>query len=278
MANCLRAGTKVPTPVVELSKAAENLRPPGEKYADILVDIVSRLSKLRADIKSGRVTDWLKILDMTVEIDQSFSQWASDAPDRWRYTTSFYQIDNDPIHGNASKCMEYTFFGRFDTYPDLWATNVWNYYRATRMIISWMILNLLAHTPPETSSYLPGTIITLRRNAEENKIQLAEDICASVAFSFNPVSCQSIASGKKLPEPTYTPGGCLGGSLLIYPLDVAAWIPQPQSYLRTWMFSCLEHIAHDMGIGRADAVLRFLEESKNNGGDDYDFREMLLQN
>jgi hypothetical protein len=267
MANCLRVGTKVPTPIVELSKAAENLRPPGEKYADILVDIVSRLTTLRADIKSRRVTDWLTILDMAVEIDQSFTQWASDVPARWRYTTSFHHFDNNVILGNFPKCMNYTFCGRFDIYPDLWATNVWNYYRATRMITNWMILDLLAHTPTETFNCLPEAINTLRQKAEENKILLAEDICASVAFSFDPVGCQSIVLGQRLPDSTYTLGGCLGGSLLIYPIAVAVWILRSQPYLRMWMLSCLEHIAHDMRIGRAGAVFRLLEENKTNDGD-----------
>jgi hypothetical protein len=73
--------------------------------------------------------------------------------------------------------------------------------------------------------------------------------------------------GQRLPGSTYTPGGCLGGSLLIYPITVAAWISRSQPYLRIWMLSCLKHIAHDMGIGRAGAVLRLLEENKTNDGD-----------
>ncbi|KAH8696321.1 hypothetical protein BGW36DRAFT_297609 [Talaromyces proteolyticus] len=267
MANCLRVGAEVPALIVEISKAAENLRPEGEKYADILVGIVSRLSTLRADIKSGRIADWLRILEMAMEIDRSFNKWASDAPARWHYVTLFHRVNDDATLKNSPLSVKYAYCGRYDIYPDLWATNVWNYYRATRMIVNWMILSLLAYTHTGPPNYSPAVINTLQQKAKENTIQLAEDICASVAFSFDPVGCRSIASGQKLPDSTYTAGGCLGGSLLIYPIAVAASISRSPSYLRTWMLSCLEYIAHDMGIGRAGSVLWLLEENKRKNID-----------
>ncbi|KAL2816557.1 hypothetical protein BJX63DRAFT_139042 [Aspergillus granulosus] len=237
MANCLRTQTRVPKTVRKLSKIVQSCRPVNDARVEDLVDLIAELSDLLADVKDNGLPDPVEAIGRARDIDNRLHLWSLSLPLQWQCA-----LRNAPRQkGNVISELSYNDY--YYVYGDLWACNIWSYYRNARIMLNLLIrdrlLPFLAIQPyPEWKP--------LMQEARTNIERLSADILLSVPFAIATqyASFQRGVNWRRA-------GGCLGGYYISWPLYVAASVQSPRSPLREWALGQLQVLGNSMGIGQA---------------------------
>jgi hypothetical protein len=89
-----------------------------------------RLLYLRLAIKSGEITDQEAICKAAIEMDRNLEAWRASLKPSWSYTT----VD-------AGNVPASTYFdGKRHIYSNLWTAQLWNNWRALRILVNQIIL------------------------------------------------------------------------------------------------------------------------------------------
>jgi hypothetical protein len=227
------------------------LRPQLEAHCDCIINIIGRLSNLRADIIAGILTDVEEILSAALALNGELVAWAAEVPPEFTYTV----VEDPPpnaLDGVAYGCKPYC--NRYHVYHDLWVSHAWNLYRCARILTCEIIITCLRRlTPPREvpGKVLQRQIAMLYRTSQD----LAVDICGSAPYHLGAGCIYAGSKSGKIPaSQTY-----MGGILLLLPLAIAAATGRRGREMRRWVIQCLRVIGHAMGIDQAFAVIQVLE-------------------
>lgn len=126
-------------------------------------EISFRIVNFKAAIQNGHVTDPDTILQQANQIDEKLVAWKATASHSWMYGT----VDSARTPG-----VPY-FEGKCHVYPNLWVAEIWNNWRALRILVNQIILY---HIP------LTHSIYSLKRaNAQSTILTLSTEICISTS-------------------------------------------------------------------------------------------------
>lgn len=137
------------------------------KYASpaSISEISFRAANLRAAIRTREITDPVTIRKLALGIDTDLQSWEAVVPPSWRY-----KIIDDP-NITIGTC----FVGTRYVYPEHWTIEIWNNWRALRILISHIIVQNEARIMHGDESKKLAALAVIR--------QLSMDICISV-YSF----------------------------------------------------------------------------------------------
>ncbi|KAH8697980.1 hypothetical protein BGW36DRAFT_379783 [Talaromyces proteolyticus] len=234
MANCLRTQTRVPETIKQLSKVVTLYRSEEIVHSETLVNLVAEVSDFIAEVRADGIPDYVEVIERAKDLDKRLEAWTSNLSTRWQYAVHTYS-------GSQHLLPNHTCNGSYHLYPDIWACNIWAYYRTARIILNLVIRDRIP-PPPNTSSRWGSVFNAANRNIENLAVDILLSVPFSVSLRFSPPS---------LSEGDSQAGGCLGGYSILWPLYVAASVSAPNSLHRKWAANRLEYIGHTMGIGQA---------------------------
>lgn len=178
--------------------------------------------------------DSTETIRIAQDIDKRLDIWSRNLSARWKYIVK-------SCSGRQHLVPDHTCNGNYHLYPDIWACNIWAYYRTARILLNLAIrdrLLPLLQTRPELESDIEA--------AKKNIHKFSTDILLSVPFSLSlRFSLPSLNEGH------WRAWGCLGGYSILWPLYVAASVSASGSPHRKRAINRLEYIGHTMGIGQA---------------------------
>jgi hypothetical protein len=172
------------------------------------------------------------------ELDVGFQNWPSSLPEDWLFT----------LH--TSKGSDSTsgllYEGSVHRYKAYGHAAVWNRYRAVRIIVNDIHLQLLSRLPQNPS------LITQVETCQKNVGSLATDLCYSVPvfFSSNPASHDSVSKSAKSnrnildTQQTITP---MMATVIAWPVTVAISTEAVPNAQKQWLQSKLKTIAGVVG-------------------------------
>ncbi|EAU33175.1 conserved hypothetical protein [Aspergillus terreus NIH2624] len=244
MANCLRTQTHVPDTVRRLSGFVQSCRSKEDVQVEVLVELIAEMADLLADVKGNGIPNPLEAMGRAWVIDSRLEAWSLGLPQRWQYTIHHIPAN---LPGVIS---ELAFDGQYHVYQDIWACNIWNYYRNARVLLNLLIRDRLVvyltiQPYPEWKPLLDQTRSNIQR--------FSVDILLSVSFAIA-VQFASLQRGRDHTRP----GGYLGAYYVIWPLYVAVSVQIPGTPLWEWAVGRLEYIGRIMGIGQALLMARAL--------------------
>ncbi|KAE8371599.1 hypothetical protein BDV26DRAFT_275767 [Aspergillus bertholletiae] len=235
IASCLHWRLSVPSSIVHWSLQAMAERSTADAKADELVDLVAHVGRLLSQARMKLAPD---LIASAATIDRDLRQWRHSLPPRWTYQS----VRRPPVRDRSPSHMKCYYTEVYHIYPDLWACNIWNFYRSVRIRVNQLILNAAELSDQTQQAHARGTIT-----------QLATEIAESVPFALR------LVGNKETEFPLVD--HCLGGFTIIWPLYVAASTSPLGSPLREWAIERLEAIGHDMGIGLAQFMARTLRNT-----------------
>jgi hypothetical protein len=124
-------------------------------------EISFRIVNLSAAIQNGHVTDSDTILTQAHQIDRELMAWKVTVSHSWTYGT----VDSARSAGDAY------FDGKYHVYPKLWVAEIWNNWRALRILVNQIILSQISVTDSLDQSK--------RCNAQSIIRLMSTDICVS---------------------------------------------------------------------------------------------------
>lgn len=115
-----------------------------------------------------------RILYLALDIDSQLKQWAETVPDAWLWVsaTGFDLPSNMPRE-------TFIYNDRVDYYCDLSVLDIWNSYRAKRVMILSIITECILKTGPPYDEFLAHQAKYAFRTMQE----LVDDLCATVPYS-----------------------------------------------------------------------------------------------
>lgn len=116
-----------------------------------------------------------RILDIALEIDSQFSEWAQSVPENWAWHPAS-GFDCPP--GRPRELFVYG--DRIDFYSEPNIAKIWNSYRSRRMKILSTIIDCVCHLGSSYDDSLSHHI----RDSLKTTQELVDDICASVPYLF----------------------------------------------------------------------------------------------
>ncbi|KAJ5948180.1 hypothetical protein N7466_001195 [Penicillium verhagenii] len=243
--SCMQRNARVPESLLECSRFILDLRP-NEAYANRLIIIIGRLSNLRSDVISGRLTDDQQIITGSSAIEADLISWLAGLPPVFSYEV--HKKDRFDYKFQA-RCRGLPLYDEhYHVYPNLWACNSWNQYRCARIIVSKMILeNIRQMTESSSLKHLSEEFRQQCQALRATIHRLAVDISRSVPFC--------IGVHHKSLDPTLPPpDSYLGGTILLWPLYLAGTAEGPTHPLRRWVVQCLRMLGNTFGLDQALAV------------------------
>ncbi|KAE8140103.1 hypothetical protein BDV38DRAFT_36597 [Aspergillus pseudotamarii] len=235
IASCLHWRLSVPASIVHWSLQAMTERSTADAKADELVDLVAGVARLLSQARMNLAFD---IVPSAATIDRCLRRWRHSLPPRWTYQT----VREPPERDRSSSHMKFYYTQVYHLYPDLWACNIWNFYRSARILLNQLILNTAEISGQAEHVQIRQTVV-----------QLATEIAESVPFALRLVD----NGATEFPSLDH----CLGGFTILWPLYVAANTSPLGSTLREWVVERLETIGNDMGIGQAQFMARTLRNT-----------------
>lgn len=258
MANCLRTQTHVPATVKRLSGFVQSCRSEEDYHVETLVNLIGEMTDLLADVKGNGIPDPLEAMSRAWMIDGRLEAWCLGLPRRWQYTMRCTPTNR------PSFLSELAYNGCYHVYPDIWACNIWNYYRNARILLNLLIRDRLL--PFLTIQQYPEWRPLLEK-ARANIESFSVDIIFSVSFAIA-VQFASLQRGQNQTRP----GGYLGAYYVIWPLYVAVSVQVPGTPLWDWAVGRLEYIGRIMGIGQALLMARVMRRELAQGSlSSYDY-------
>ncbi|KAF7620855.1 hypothetical protein AFLA_006150 [Aspergillus flavus NRRL3357] len=234
IASCLHWRLSVPASIVHWSLQAMAERSTADAKADELVDLVAHVARLLSQARMNLASD---TVSSAATIDRYLLRWKHSLPPRW-----IYQTIRGPVSNRSPSHLKFYYTQVYHVYPDLWACNIWNFYRSARILLNQLILNTAE------ISYQAEHV-----QIRETVAQLATEIAESVPFALRLVDNRAT----EVPSLDH----CLGGFTILWPLYVAANTSPLGSTLREWVVERLETIGNDMGIGQAQFMARTIRNT-----------------
>ncbi|KAE8409224.1 hypothetical protein BDV37DRAFT_293823 [Aspergillus pseudonomiae] len=235
IASCLHWRLSIPASIVHWSLQAMTERSVADAKADELVDLVAHVARLLSQARMNLASD---IVSSAATIDRYLRQWRQTLPPRWAYQT----VPGPPVRNRSPSHIKFYYTHVYHIYPDLWACNIWNFYRSARILLNQLMLN-----SAEIGDQAENVQI------RETVAQLSTEIAESVPFALKLVDSRAT----NFPSLDH----CLGGFTILWPLYVAANTNPLGSTLREWVVERFETIGNDMGIGQAHFMARTLRNT-----------------
>ncbi|CRG91778.1 hypothetical protein PISL3812_08830 [Talaromyces islandicus] len=130
--------------------------------------------------------------------------------------------------------------GKIDTYVDHYIAGVWNTYRAARL----GLLNLILDLSGETEDTKP-------RDMEFAHVQeLVADMLASIPYHLTE-DLHAFSGNTKTQSEITNPGKAIHGLLLMHAVYITSNLPIVDPHARAYFKDCLLWIGEHMGIGQA---------------------------
>lgn len=191
-------------------------------------------------LSSSSSEDLVALQSKCIALDRRFTQWEDSR------ATLFKPTEIGHIHNkqNGSKIAAGYWPGRVDTYFDLCVAGIWNIFRAARLLL----LNLLVQMSHSSEQF--------RKEAD----RIVESMIASIPYHLAE-NLQAFVNGQAKHSEIPEPGKHLGGLLLMHPLYAAFKSPCLPQDVRSYLRDCLLWIGENMGLGQARLlalVSRFL--------------------
>lgn len=225
---------------------------------DRLTRTIFDFCNLRADIDSCALVDSAEILSRAMAIDSELAGFASSLTASFSYTTivrsnkdQSFRVDDDFPHLRHNQV--------FHIYQSIWACNVLNNYRITRIFVNEIILRRFrsaamqagpSHDDDDDDEDRDFRGQTECHQALELMRQLATDICSSVPYKLG-----SVSTGDDNDEPTLQQTPTLvttgGGITLLLPLFVAGIVDGSAGSTCGWAIECLGMIGRMTGVNMA---------------------------
>ncbi|PYH92854.1 hypothetical protein BO71DRAFT_12380 [Aspergillus ellipticus CBS 707.79] len=252
---CLHKGIRFPPVLVEIP---DQMAPRPETYpfstdGDRSMKIVAKFCDLQADVRAGTISDTKKVLSIALTIDSELEDFACNMSPEF-----VYAVGTRPPHlpPRAQDDHNFSFYhGTCHMYQSLWACNVWNNYRYTRILVNSLILSHLpAETPPGRQGPEYDDFRDQCLRTRDRMRQLATDICCSVPFKFGVAGHEE----KIGVDPVMTQAGT--GFTLLLPLYVATLVDGVSGPIHEWVMNCFHIIGRVMGIHTAVALIQVLQD------------------
>ncbi|KAF2191228.1 hypothetical protein K469DRAFT_720220 [Zopfia rhizophila CBS 207.26] len=221
---CVQQDIPVPPALVQMNDTYKTSNT-GERRSKIcpgsIADMSFQLLNLRAAIKRGELTDSKTIRDAATEIDRDLDAWRADIPPSyWSYAA--IDASNAPAGTN--------FNGKCHVYGNLWSAQVWNNWRAVRIVTNQIILQNEVRSSASQSARQSKVISLIR--------QLSTDICIST--------------------PSFT--GSSRAVALIWTLFIVSQEELNDRSERSWAVEQLRNINASMGIRHARLLADFASQ------------------
>lgn len=196
-----------------------------------LIVIITKICNLRCEAASASPKELDLFISHAILLDQEFDSWLTITPESWNYATCTAPMDHSDDAAYKS---------HYHIYYDLWTSNIWNTYRAARILLNlvirfWIIL---------ASQGSPSSTMYASENAccAETLNHLSIEVCESVSYHLG-----------TYPGCVDTPKA-LGGYFLVWPLFAVGGRPDGDPVLRMWVADRLEFVGRCMGIQQACAM------------------------
>jgi hypothetical protein len=195
------------------------------------------LEQLRTQSESSSESRQIEHLKCDcVMLERRFARWEDSRSQEFKPTVA------GRIHRNQRRNTTKAGYwpGRVGTYFDCYVAGVYNLFRAARLLLVSLIINLsdtLGHNDSRAKHiHIANHII--------------EEMVASIPYHLTD-DLQSFLSKQAANVEISTPGRSLGGLLLMHPLYVASEVSFLPEEVREYMRRCLAWIGSNMGIGQA---------------------------
>lgn len=116
-----------------------------------------RFFHIRESLKDRGMADTKPVNEAAIELDHDLATWATALPD--------FAIVNAPPDASSAIYFE----GKRHIYGDTWVSQVWNNWRALRILVNKILLQDKIRTGDVGSIHAPQTVLLIR--------QLSRDIC-----------------------------------------------------------------------------------------------------
>ena len=210
----------------------------GESLDDLLLSLDLVWTKSKASFKSK---DFNALKNESVALDRRFADWQDSRVTEFKPTITGHVIRSK----HESEIAVGYSPGRVDTYFDLYVAGVWNIFRAARLLLIALIINLLNIL--ENNDSCADHIHTAKH--------IFEDMVASVPYHLAD-NLQAFLCELTTSTEITQPGRSLGGLVLIHPLYVASSMPFLPEQMREYLRRCLTWIGSHMGFGQATLLAK----------------------
>jgi hypothetical protein len=238
--------------IVSLSQKASSLETDDIRFADSLATKTMQLSKFCADMRHGVITDTTAKIKFALLLDAEIESWAVSVPPSWRYKSIAIPAE---IRETSFATGVYGMY--YHVYKDLYLCNVWNNWRAIRLIIHEIILDNTSNMETQSSEYGTLNYADIAARSEHIMLQLQADIFASVPYHFGTTNDLSASTGNIGNFHDITP---MAGHILMWPLFLAADCRYSPPDLRDWVIMCLQKIGHQLGVNQALGMALLLQK------------------
>ncbi|KAJ5629498.1 hypothetical protein N7528_003155 [Penicillium herquei] len=237
----------VPSKVLELSSQfATTARDPVNTSTWELTYIISTVAQIRHEIDMRQLNDCSDIMNRLESINSQLNNWAARVSPSSGYddvpAMQPFQI-NERIRLDSYKDYVHRYTG-------FWAADMWNQYRATKLLLYEM---MLAHLYPEATSPSPNLAFAQSRCLEiraEARL-IADDVCHSAPYILGLLKEKREASAVPVRSST-------GAFLLLWPLTAAALVDPTASKVADFCYQYLDFMAEAMGIHQAAVFRRWV--------------------
>ncbi|TAQ83307.1 hypothetical protein B7494_g8370 [Chlorociboria aeruginascens] len=173
--NCLLCSIRIPEELINIRKcAATSLDTIDPSWK--MSDIVMKLANFRADVKDGLLCGNRNIVNAALEIDSEISSLAENIPVQWRFKILSIKEKSKLVFGT-----------HYHVYSDLGIAYIWNYIRASRLLLRTEIRDQLRSIPP--LSLLPIDVYNYQQSTKVLQ-QMTLDICATIPQYFGHLSAE----------------------------------------------------------------------------------------
>jgi hypothetical protein len=229
----------VPSIIREWSQAALEYETPEETISTYLCQIAVKYCDLRSSMSSfWDYSNSEYLITRLLALEAEYTDLLGRCPIPFLYTTVTLEEPSDEVFGDY-----------YHVYSSIWSASVWNWYRCVRILVNEILIDQMSHVLQHPEEY-PSSWdkVSLYQNqivtSNATLTQLSRDICASVPFFLG----YSVKSSDRASRP---PPKAVSGSLLLWPLYIAACTFLVSDELLGWVAGRLRMIADVMGIRQA---------------------------
>ena len=244
MIDCFQRTRTIPPQFIEWANLAAECSPtvPAQRENE-LFQIIARLCSLRSIYKRGNEAvdgvqddDDPTILSVARDIDADLAGFEKRLTENAGYTVK-------PCAINEHVLLDYYY-----DFPNRWIVGVYNLVCAARVSIHELILTFITHNPSSDP-------VGIQRRASDNTLEnMNIHICASVPF---------VLGGVDSDKPSDFIPRAAAGTVILWPLYVAATQDGVKPSTRAWVITRLEKLGHDVGIQQAVSLAQVLKTKQH---------------
>lgn len=210
---------------------------------DYLLQLGSLWNRTKIALAGSPVHRCSALKAEALSLNNSLCQWETSLDSHFRPSTIHHVFGKIPV-GQYDKTYEKTnvgyWPGRVDTYVDHYVAGVWNTYRAARLGLLSLILDLSQETEDTKS-----------RDTECDDAQgLIADMLASIPYHLTD-DLHVFSRDIKTQSEIANPGKAIHGLLLMHAIYITSNLSIVDPNVRVHLKDCLLWIGQHMGIGQA---------------------------